>query len=237
MANTVIPASIAAKTETNDANAAATRKLLADAGVLGVHLSGSLGSGKTALIEATIRRLNLRASVAVVVAHRGAHRDAAVLESAGALATAVQAQSASAEELHDAIASLVLGPRRLDLLLLENAGDLADEPPMDLGQAAEVAVFSVTGGDDKAARFPRRVRAANLVLLTKTDLLPYVKFDRNAFRNDVWRANPQARIIEVSACEGTGMEQWTDWLLSQSLSTKLAQRPQPPAESSEWWFG
>jgi hydrogenase nickel incorporation protein HypB len=98
----------------------------------------------------------------------------------------------------------------LDLLLVEHAGRSGETP--DFGQHARVAVFSVAGGDDKAAEFPDRVATADLVVLTKLDLSPRVPFDFEIFRRDVRRVNARVPVLEVSPLEGRGMQLWFQWL-------------------------
>lgn len=215
----------------------ANRELLHDAGLFTVHLCGSPGSGKSTLIQATLRRLGQQARIGVIVAHLAADRDAAALQTAGARTIPLEVPALDPAGLHDALGLLVLGSQRLDLLFIEDAGQTTDKPPVDLGQSVRVAVFSVTGGDDKAAEFPQRVRAADLVLLTKTDLLSHVKFDPDVFRNDVQRLNSNARLIELSSTDDATMGHWIDWLIGHGLQARLNRKPQPPRETSEWWFG
>jgi hydrogenase nickel incorporation protein HypB len=100
----------------------------------------------------------------------------------------------------------------VDLLLIENVGNLICPVGFDLGQAATVGVFSVTDGDDKAAKHPYLVEEADLLLLTKVDLLPYVPFDVEAFRRDVALLNPVVPVLEVSATTGVGLGAWLGWL-------------------------
>lgn len=217
--------------------AKAIGELLNQAGVLAIHLSGNPGSGKTTLIEATLKRLSPQAQVAVIIGHMAAGRDAATLQRAGARAIALECAAISPAMVRDAIQSLMLAPRRMDLLLIEDNGQPIEFQQGQAGPCVCVAVFSVPCGDGKAAEFPHRIRNAELVLLTKTDLLPHVRYDLEVFRADVKRANPKARIIELSCTEGKGMDEWVDWLLARSLQARANRHAQSQPANPECWVG
>lgn len=196
--------------------------------VLAVQLSGSAGSGKTALLETTIKSLHGRARVGVIVAHRAAERDADRLRHS-AIVVAVETAQLNPALIRDALRQLDL--HELDILFIETP----DDEPIDLGENARIALFSVSGGDDKAAEFPQRVAGADLVILGKTDLLPLVQFDPSLFRDDVTRINATAELIQLSTRDGSGIDHWTRWLLDrrQRLQDKRPPNPSMP----EWWFG
>jgi hydrogenase nickel incorporation protein HypB len=103
----------------------------------------------------------------------------------------------------------------LDLLFIENVGNLICPVGFDLGQNAKVGVFSVTEGDDKAAKHPYIVQESSLLLLNKIDLLPHVSFDLDLFKDDIRSLNGGAELLEISAVTGVGMRRWTQWLLEQ----------------------
>ena len=105
----------------------------------------------------------------------------------------------------------------LDILFIENVGNLICPVGFDLGQDVKVGVFSVTGGDDKAAKHPYLVHESALLILNKTDLLPHVAFDLPLFRSDVLRLNPQATMLEVSARTGEGVGDWLMWLIAKGV--------------------
>ena len=213
------------------------REMLTDAGVFAVHLCGSPGSGKTTLIEATLKRLSVRAQVGVIVAHLAASRDVTALQRAGACAMPLEVSSLDAVMLHDAINSKVLSPQRMDLLLIENPGQTLDASPRDVGQVSRVAVFDVTNGDDKAAESPDVVRDSELLLLTKIDLLPYVRFNLDVFHADVQKINPRLKIMELSCTAAKGLDNWVDWLLAHSLRLRMERHHDPLPDQSESWFG
>lgn len=210
------------------ARPATRRSLRRDASVLAVQLSGSPGSGKTTLLEVTIQHLKGRARVAVIVAHPAAERDSNYLRP-WASVVAMETRHADPDRVREILRQLDL--HDLHIVFIETP----EEDPLDLGEGVRVALFSVTGGDDKAAESPQRVVGADLVLLGKTDLLSLVKFDTRVFRADLIRLNPDARLLELSARDGSGMEQWIRWLLdrSQKLHSHSLSDPSMP----EWWFG
>lgn len=212
-------------------------QLLTDARVPAVQLCGSPGSGKTTLLEATIRRLAASAQISVIVAHLAANRDATRLNHAGAVTVPLEVAALNSALLQKAIDSVVVSPGRTDLLMIETPGQMFNAPQPKIGHAARVAVFSITGGDDKAMEYPDRVRDCDLVVLTKLDLLPHVKFDMDVFRNDVKKLNPRAALIELSIESGAGMDAWVDWLFAHTLRVRTSMQAPATPECAEWWFG
>jgi len=210
--------------EANDEIAAAIRTDQARRGIFAVDLIGAPGSGKTALLEATLRELNGsgRPSVhhsAVLVGDLTTRRDGDRL--ARWCDRVVQISTGEgchleAGQVRDGLAQLDLDG--VDLLFVENVGNLICPVGFDLGQAAKVGLFSLTEGDDKAAKHPYLVTAADLILLNKIDLAPHLSFDRAGFEADVRLLNPAVPIFEVSATTGAGIEAWLDWLEARSGS-------------------
>jgi len=184
------------------------RGALAKARVLGVRIVGPPGSGKTELIESTLKRLEQPNRLGVVVVNPASRRDAERLGKRCGQVAHIDAAVPTASAVWRAILEMNLN--RLDAVLVEAAGGLA--PLHDLGQDATVAVFSVSGGDDKAAEYHQLLKAASAVVLTKTDLRSLVKFDPQVFRADVRSITPDADVFEVSAVAGTGMDEWHNWL-------------------------
>jgi hydrogenase nickel incorporation protein HypB len=202
--------------EANDDIAAKTRAELGRLGIFSIDLIGAPGSGKTALLEATLRRLAGEPATrrpAVLVGDLATRRDGDRLarwcERVVQISTG-EGCHLEASQVRDALAGLDL--EGVDLLFIENVGNLICPVGFDLGQTVKVGLFSLTEGDDKAAKHPYLVTAADLILLNKIDLAPYLTFDRAGFEADVRLLNPTVPIIEVSAATGTGMDAWLEWL-------------------------
>ncbi|HYO44631.1 MAG TPA: hydrogenase nickel incorporation protein HypB [Candidatus Limnocylindrales bacterium] len=198
---------------TNDETAAATRADLAARRIFTVDLMGAPGAGKTALLEATLRALADRHRPAVLVGDLTTRRDGDRLarwcDRVVQISTG-QGCHLEAHQVRDALASLDLDG--VDLLVIENVGNLICPVGFDLGQSAKVGLFSITEGEDKAAKHPYLVREADLLLLNKVDLLPYLPFDRESFEADVRRLNPAVPVLPVSATTGEGLDAWVAWL-------------------------
>ena len=197
----------------NDEIAAAVRTELAGRGIFAIDLIGAPGSGKTALLEATLRAMAGRRRPAVLVGDLATRRDGDRLarwcDRVVQISTG-QGCHLEAGQVRDALGQLDLDG--VDLLFVENVGNLICPVGFDLGQNAKVGLFSLTEGDDKAAKHPYLVAEADLILLNKIDLLPYVPFDRPVFEADVRLLNPTVPILEVSATTGLGLDAWLDWL-------------------------
>jgi hydrogenase nickel incorporation protein HypB len=199
--------------EANDVVAEATRGELARRGIFAIDLIGAPGSGKTALLEATLRAVAGRRHPAVLVGDLATRRDGDRL--ARWCDRVIQISTGEgchleAGQVRDALGQLELAG--VDLLFIENVGNLICPVGFDLGQTAKVGLFSLTEGDDKAAKHPYLVTAADLILLNKIDLAPYLTFDRAGFEADVRQLNPTVTIIDVSATTGAGMDAWLGWI-------------------------
>jgi hydrogenase nickel incorporation protein HypB len=189
------------------------RNLLSNARVLGVSVVGGPGCGKTTLIDATIDHFRHHANVGAICGDCVTHLDADRVSAHGAHVVQVntgEGGELAPQDVRDAMGKIDLG--RQDLLLIENVGALRGPEPPDLGQHVTALVLSVDAGDDKAERHPGLVKAADVVVLNKTDLLGSVPFDVGAFEHDVRRLNPRAEVIELSALRCDGMKRWHDWL-------------------------
>lgn len=197
----------------NDEIAAMNRAALADAGVACINIIGSPGSGKTSLLEATFRALRPELHIGVITGDIATTRDAERLAGLCEQVTQINTGGSchlEAHQVRQGLANLRLD--ELDLLVIENVGNLICPVGFDLGQGARIGIFSVPEGADKPAKHPRIVLEADLLLLTKTDLLPYVPFDRQAFRADLRSMRDPAPLIELSALTGEGLEAWLGWL-------------------------
>jgi hydrogenase nickel incorporation protein HypB len=201
--------------DVNDTIAAANRAELRRRNILAIDLIGAPGSGKTSLLEATLRALHGRMRPAVLVGDLTTRRDGDRLarwcDQVVQISTG-QGCHLEAHQVRDAMGEIDLGA--IDLLFIENVGNLICPVGFDLGQAATVGLFSLTEGDDKAAKHPYLVETADLVLLNKIDLAPYVTFDRPGFEADVRLLNESVPVLGVSAATGEGLDAWIDWLES-----------------------
>ena len=201
----------------NDAHAAHNREHFARHGVLAVNLMSSPGAGKTALIEATVTRLMPALSIAVLVGDLATDNDARRIRARGVPCVQIttgQACHLDALLVHDALHALPLDG--VDLLFIENVGNLVCPAAFDLGQHANVALLSVTEGDDKPAKYPTLFRTADLMVLTKVDLLPHLDdFRPEQARQHLRSLANRAPVLEVSSRTGAGMDAWCDWLRAQ----------------------
>jgi hydrogenase nickel incorporation protein HypB len=203
----------------NDELAAMNRRMLHDAGIFTVDLIGAPGCGKTALLEATIQAMRGRWRIGVIAGDLATQRDAERMARWGSDVVQINTGKGchlEANHVRQAIDSLDL--KALDLLFIENVGNLICPVGFDLGQDAKVGMFCVAGGDDKAAKHPYLVYESSLLILNKIDLLPHVPFRRDIFMEDVNRLNPRAELIELSAATGEAMERWTQWLSQRLLA-------------------
>ncbi|HDH14877.1 MAG TPA: hydrogenase accessory protein HypB [Gammaproteobacteria bacterium] len=198
----------------NDHQAAHNRQHFNKHSVLAVNLMSSPGSGKTALLEATIDILKDRFNIAVIEGDLETENDALRIRNKGIPAVQVTTGSAchlDAHMLHDALHQLDLSA--LDILFIENVGNLICPASFDLGQHRNVVLLSVTEGDDKPAKYPVMFRAGDLVLLTKNDLLPLLDdFDSEAARQHIRKLANPAPVLEISARQPATVSGWIDWL-------------------------
>ena len=214
--------------------AALIRMALARARVLGIRVIGPPGSGKTELIESTLKRLAAPRRVAVIVVNPAPARDVVRLQNLCGFVASVDAAIPTAQAIWHIISKLKL--ESFESLIIEAAGGLA--PLQDLGQDATVAVFATSGGDDKAAEYHTLLSAASAVVLTKTDLQSLVRFDSKLFRNDVQSINESADLHEVSARTGTGISAWIAWLEQRHLAKRRHHENQDPdAPATDDYFG
>jgi hydrogenase nickel incorporation protein HypB len=182
-------------------------------GILALNLMSSPGAGKTTLLEKTVARVGAELAISVIEGDQATLRDAARIQAAGAKALQINTGAGchlDAQMLADALPQLDPAPR--SLLIIENVGNLVCPALFDLGESQKVVLVSVTEGDDKPLKYPHMFRAADVLVLNKIDLLPYVAFDAGRFLEDVARVNPRARTFQLSATRGDGLDAWCAWL-------------------------
>ncbi len=201
----------------NDRQAEHNRHHFAEQGVLSINLMGSPGSGKTAVLEATAKLLGPNANLSALSGDLATDNDARRLEQAGIRSMSITTGSAchlDARLVHRALHDLEW--QDATYLFVENVGNLVCPAIYDLGQAANVVALSVTEGEDKPLKYPVMFRKADLVLLTKVDLLPHLpQIQVERIEDAIARTMPEPRIIRVSAVDGEGMPSWIEWLESQ----------------------
>ncbi len=204
----------------NDRTASRNRADFAANGVYAINVMSSPGAGKTMLLAETLRRLTGSVRVGVVEGDIETSLDADRLAGFGAAITLVNTGNGFGGECHlDAPMVRSALPRlplaELDLVLIENVGNLVCPAEFDIGEHARAMVYAITEGEDKPLKYPVMFRAADLVLINKIDLLPHLDFDLDAFRANLRAVNPDARTIEVSARTCAGLDEWCDWLHTQ----------------------
>lgn len=207
----------------NDLLAEENRRWLADRDILTFNLTSSPGAGKTTLLERTIRDLVSHRPVAVIEGDQETLLDAERIKAAGA--RAVQVNTGAGCHLDAAMVRRALDtlePEPDSILFIENVGNLVCPALFDLGEHSKVVVVSVTEGADKPLKYPHMFAAAGLVIVNKTDLLPYVDFDLETCCSYVRSLNPDAEILPMSATSGDGTARWYEWIDNQANSTYVA---------------
>ena len=199
----------------NDRIAAQNRAALDQANVFSINLMASPGAGKTSLIEQTIRNLRSRLNLAVIDGDIATSLDADRAAAAGAVAVQINTGGEchlDAIMLQEALPSLDLS--QLDLLIVENVGNLVCPASFQLGTHKSVLIASVPEGDDKPYKYPGMYRGVDALVINKIDLLPYVTFDMGYFRRGVEVLNPGLITFQVSCRTGEGLEAWLSWLVA-----------------------
>lgn len=181
--------------------------------ILALNLVSSPGAGKTTLLERSIRDLAAQVPISVVEGDQETLFDAERIRATGCNTVQVNTGTGchlDAEMLGGALKRL--DPPPDSVVLIENVGNLVCPALFDLGEAAKVAILSVTEGADKPLKYPHMFRAADLMILNKIDLLPHVDFDAEACIGYARRTNPDIEVLQLSATTGEGLDGWYDWL-------------------------
>ncbi|MFA6469730.1 MAG: hydrogenase nickel incorporation protein HypB [Bacteroidota bacterium] len=206
--------------EKNDEQARHNRDLFTLYQNFVINLVSSPGSGKTSLLEATLKCIKSKISVAVIEGDVQTDLDAqriAKLEVPVVQIVTNGGCHLEAKLVNDALQALDLA--RTELLIIENVGNLVCPANYDLGEAQKVVVLSVTEGDDKPLKYPTMFRNASVLIVNKIDLLPYVDSNIETLKQNALRINPNLTIFELSCKTGEGINQWCDWL-EQHMNNK-----------------
>ena len=197
----------------NDRIAAGLRTRFAESGTLCVNLISSPGSGKTALLEKTLERLSPNQHVGVLTGDIQTENDADRLKRFGFPVKQITTGGTchlDARMIERHLAGWPLD--QIELLFIENVGNLVCPASYDLGEAAKIVLLSVTEGEDKPLKYPSIFFKSELVVITKTDLLPFVPFNLAAAEENARRVHPGVEIVRVSCVKNDGVEGWLDWL-------------------------
>src|SRR5579883_1222071 len=189
------------------------RGWLAGRGVLALNIVSSPGTGKTTLLERTLSDLKGEIPIAVIEGDQATSNEAQRIRATGARVVQVNTGSGchlEAEMLERAIR--VLEPEPHSVLMIENVGNLVCPALFDLGEEAKVVLFSVTEGEDKPLKYPHIFSAAAVILLSKIDLLPHLRFDVDKARANALSINPRLSVFQLSAQSGEGLEDWYAWI-------------------------
>ncbi|MPM98025.1 Hydrogenase maturation factor HypB [bioreactor metagenome] len=199
--------------DSNDQMARTVNKRLSAEGIFVLNLLGSPGCGKTTLLEKTIAALKEEISLAVIEGDLFTSKDAERIERQGV--PVIQINTAGGCHLDAGMINSVidnLDLKALDLIIIENVGNLVCPAEFEIGEDAKATVLSVTEGEDKPLKYPLVFRKSQAVVINKMDLLPYTGFDLDAAVTDIKGINPDARLITASCRKGEGLDEWYRWL-------------------------
>jgi hydrogenase nickel incorporation protein HypB len=208
----------------NDAMAAQNRAWFKDKGVFVINVMSSPGSGKTTILEATLRALSGRLRAGVIVGDIATTHDSERLARSGAPVVQINTEPfggdchLAAHVVREALSGLDLDA--LDLIIIENVGNLVCPAEFDLGEAKKVVVLSVAEGEDKPVKYPLMFRVCDVAILNKVDLLPHLDYDKQLALRNIFSVHPGLPVFETSAKTGQGLDQWLAWLTDQVKTKK-----------------
>ncbi len=200
----------------NEQIAEKNRQLLDSKGVFAVNLMSSPGAGKTSLILETIRRLKGKTRIGVIEGDISSSLDAETIGKEGVPVIQINTGGAchlDANMLSSALSNVPL--QDIELLLIENVGNLVCPAEFALGEHKKVSISSTPEGDDKPFKYPLMFSKVDAALINKIDLLPYLKFDTEAFSQAVSGINEKVKLFQISCDTGQGIQEWVSWLLTQ----------------------
>ncbi|WP_435654752.1 hydrogenase nickel incorporation protein HypB [Cellulophaga baltica] len=200
----------------NDFVANIIKKEMAKTGTLLINITSSAGSGKTTLMEKTAEKLKDKIKMAVMVGDLETERDADRIRQTGIQALQIVTGGIchlEAQMVHQVLDQFDL--ENIDLLFIENVGNLVCPSSFDLGEDYRVTLMATTEGDDKPKKYPKMFFTSDMMLVSKADLLPYVPFSVEAVIKDAREVNHEIEVLQISALKGEGIDEWCDWLLEK----------------------
>ncbi|MFL5624941.1 MAG: hydrogenase nickel incorporation protein HypB [Ktedonobacteraceae bacterium] len=199
----------------NDTIAQEVQQLLATRGIRTINVMSSPGAGKTTLLERTIERLRGELAIGVIEGDIETSADAERIEAAGAETIQINTRGACHLEAHMIRTALQeLDLAHIDLLFIENIGNLVCPSAWHLGEDLRAVMVSTTEGDDKPAKYPQMFAVSQVMIVNKLDLLPYVDYDLEKVKRQARAINPDLRIFDVSCRMGEGLDAWCEWLVT-----------------------
>jgi hydrogenase nickel incorporation protein HypB len=205
----------------NDFVAESIRKQMAEKNILLINITSSAGSGKTTLLQETARRIKDKVKMKILVGDLETERDADRLRDVGADALQIVTGGIchlEAQMIWQAMDGLDL--EGVELLIIENVGNLVCPASFDLGEDYRVTLIATTEGDDKPKKYPRMFLTSELMLVSKVDLLPHLPFSVDAVVKDARDINPDIKVMEVSSIQNKGIDDWCNWLLEKVAEKK-----------------
>lgn len=200
----------------NDFVAESIRKQMATENTLLINITSSAGSGKTTLLQETARRIGDKVNMKILVGDLETERDAIRLREAGVDALQIVTGGIchlEAQMIWQGMENLDL--EGVELLIIENVGNLVCPASFDLGEDYRVTLLATTEGDDKPKKYPRMFLTSEMMLVSKVDLLPYLPFSVDAVVADARDVNPDIKVLEISSTQDVGIDEWCNWLLEK----------------------
>lgn len=197
----------------NEKCAQLNKEFFAKNGITCINVISSPGSGKTTTLSTTIKDLSSDLRIAVIEGDIKTDTDAEKIRATGAQAVQIETHGAchlSAQQVHNSL--MKIDAAAMDIIFIENVGNLVCPSSFDLGESKRVVILSVPEGDDKPVKYPGTFAQADVILINKIDLIEYIEFNLQRVIDDIRKVNPEAGIFQVSATKRSGMEKWYDWL-------------------------
>lgn len=205
----------------NDFVADSIRKKITEKGILMVNVVSTAGSGKTTLMQETVKALKDKYKIAILVGDLETERDADRIRDVGGNALQIVTGGIchlEAQMVWQAMENVDL--EDLDILFVENVGNLVCPASFDLGEDYRVTLISTTEGDDKPKKYPKMILTSDLLVVSKSDLLPYLPFSVDAIEKDAKEVNPDIDVLSLSCIKGSGLNGWFDWIESKVIEKK-----------------